>query len=207
MQYFYDELTISPSLLQRPTARELIRHPYVKKAKRNNHLMDLIDRHRKWKLTHGQESDSDSGENSDGGNVDDADSDWDIGTIKEPISPYIEENGGSVSAAEQQQPAVLQQNGESSKARSPVKSAIDRSHQQQQQLQQQSRHSPNKEAAPPLSDSAGLRDNRAVAKSEANIVSSTELHLSPFTPSIDTHYIRVTYSFTTGDETLKSEVK
>ena len=166
-------MTICSPLLQRPTARELIRHPYVKKAKRNNHLMDLIDRHRKWKLTHGQESDSDSGENSDGGNVDDADSDWDIGTIKEPISPYIEENGGSVSAAEQQlqqqQPAVLHQNGESSKARSPVKSAIDRSHQQQQQQQQ--RHSPSKEAAPPLSDSAGLRDNRAVAKSEANIVS------------------------------------
>ena len=173
----------SPFSLQRPTARELTRHPFVKKAKRNNHLMDLIDRHRKWKLTHGQESDSDSGENSDGGNADDADSDWDIGTIKEPISPYIEENGGSASVAEQ--PVVAQQNGDqhqqqqssssSSRARSPVKSAIDRNHQQQQQqqqlLQQQPRHSPNKEAAQPLSDTSGLKDNRAVAKSEANIVS------------------------------------
>ena len=173
---------ISSPFLQRPAARELSRHPFVKKAKRNNHLMDLIDRHRKWKLTHGQESDSDSGENSDGGNADDADSDWDIGTIKEPISPYIEENGGSVSVAEQ--PAIAEQNGDqqqqqqqsssSSRARSPVKSAIDRSHQQQQQqllLQQQPRHSPNKEAAQPLSDTSGLKDNRAVAKSEANIVS------------------------------------
>jgi len=171
----------------RPTARELTRHPFVKKAKRNNHLMDLIDRHRKWKLTHGQESDSDSGENSDGGNADDADCDWDIGTIKEPISPYIEENGGSASVAEQ--PLVAQQNGDqqqqqqqqqssssssSTRARSPVKSAIDRSHQQQQLLQQQPKHSPNKEAAQPLSDSSGLKDNRTVAKSEANIPRSVE---------------------------------
>ena len=172
---------ISPFLLQRPTARELTRHPFVKKAKRNNHLMDLIDRHRKWKLTHGQESDSDSGENSDGGNADDADSDWDIGTIKEPISPYIEENGGGGLGVGAEQPAVAQQNGDqhqqqssSSRARSPVKSAIDRSHHQQQQQQllpQQPRHSPSKEAPQPVSDNSGLKDNRAVAKSEANIVS------------------------------------
>ena len=143
--------------------------------------MDLIDRHRKWKLTHGQESDSDSGENSDGGNADDADSDWDIGTIKEPISPYIEENGGGGLGVGAEQPAVAQQNGDqhqqqssSSRARSPVKSAIDRSHHQQQQQQllpQQPRHSPSKEAPQPVSDNSGLKDNRAVAKSEANIVS------------------------------------
>ena len=156
----------------------------MKKAKRNNHLMDLIDRHRKWKLTHGQESDSDSGENSDGGNADDADSDWDIGTIKEPISPYIEENGGGGgggSMAVAEQPAAAQPNGDqhqqqssSSRARSPVKSAIDRSHHHQQQMvQQQPRHSPSKEATQPLSDTSGLKDNRVVAKSEANIVSRT----------------------------------
>ncbi len=153
----------------------------MKKAKRNNHLMDLIDRHRKWKLTHGQESDSDSGENSDSGDTEAADSDWDIGTIKEPVSPYIEDNGTTLAIGGGNvggQTEVVHQNGGSdpaSRARSPVKSAIERNQ----------RHSPTKEAAPstphsattvavvgPGSGSAGLKDSRNVAKSEVNIVSN-----------------------------------
>jgi hypothetical protein len=128
--------------------------------------MDLIDRHRKWKVTHGHETDSDSGENSDGGDVDNPDADWDIGTIKEPISPYIEDNGIDPAGVD----LVQQQNGDlqlqqaaavaAARARSPVKSAIDRNNQ---------RHSPSKEMPP--SSSIGLKDNRAVAKSEVNIVS------------------------------------
>ena len=43
-----------------------MRHPFIKKAKKNNHLMDLIDRYRKWKLTRGDESDTDSGGESGG---------------------------------------------------------------------------------------------------------------------------------------------
>jgi len=70
----------------RPTAKELLRHPFIKKAKRNNHLMDLIDRYRKWRLTHTNETDSDSGGSSGDSDVDNSDSDWDIGTIKEPKS-------------------------------------------------------------------------------------------------------------------------
>ena len=46
----------------RPSAKELMRHPFIKKAKKNSYLMDLIDRHRKWKLTRGDESDTDSGD-------------------------------------------------------------------------------------------------------------------------------------------------
>ena len=50
---------------QRPTAKELSRHPFIKKAKRNNHLIDLIDRFRKWKLTHNAESDTESDSDAD----------------------------------------------------------------------------------------------------------------------------------------------
>ena len=38
-----------------------MRHPFIKKAKKNAYLMDLIDRHRKWRATRGNETDSDSG--------------------------------------------------------------------------------------------------------------------------------------------------
>lgn len=72
----------------RPTAKELLRHPFIKKAKRNNHLIDLIDRFRKWKLTHSADSDSESDSDADQQNNSD-DSDWNL-TVKGSVSPYIE---------------------------------------------------------------------------------------------------------------------
>ena len=67
--------------MQRPSAKELMRHPFIKKAKKNSYLMDLIDRHRKWKITRGEESDSDSGGESGGEAAEEEDTDW-IMTVK-----------------------------------------------------------------------------------------------------------------------------
>jgi len=65
----------------RPSAKELMRHPFIKKAKKNSYLIDLIDRHRKWKITRGDETDSDSGGESGGEQTEDSDTDW-IMTVK-----------------------------------------------------------------------------------------------------------------------------
>ena len=55
------------------------------RAKRNNHLMDMIDRYKKWSLTHTNESDSDSdaSDSNNGGGQDNGqdDSDWNL-TVK-----------------------------------------------------------------------------------------------------------------------------
>lgn len=51
-------------LFQRPTAKELLKYPFIKKAKKNSYLIDLIDRYKKWKLQKGDESETES-ENSD----------------------------------------------------------------------------------------------------------------------------------------------
>ncbi|KAH8388296.1 hypothetical protein KR093_003012 [Drosophila rubida] len=48
----------------RPTAKELLKYPFIKKAKKNAYLIDLIDRFKKWKLSKGDESETES-ENSD----------------------------------------------------------------------------------------------------------------------------------------------
>merc|ERR1719295_902945 len=73
----------------RPSAVELLRHPFIRKAKRNNHLMDMIDRYKNWMTNHGNETDSDSdSEVGDTNNSDD--SDWNM-TVKGSVSPYIEE--------------------------------------------------------------------------------------------------------------------
>lgn len=51
-------------LLQRPTAKELLKFQFIKKAKKNSYLIDLIDRYKKWKTQKGEESETES-ENSD----------------------------------------------------------------------------------------------------------------------------------------------
>ncbi|CRK97367.1 CLUMA_CG010758, isoform A [Clunio marinus] len=48
----------------RPTAKELLKYPFIKKAKKNAYLIDLIDRYKKWKNQKGEESETES-ENSD----------------------------------------------------------------------------------------------------------------------------------------------
>jgi len=85
---------ISPDNLpvfQRPSAKELMRHPFIKKAKKNAYLFDLIDRYRKWKINRGDESESDSGGES-GGETggDDSDTDWNMTVKGLPTNAYIE---------------------------------------------------------------------------------------------------------------------
>ena len=134
--------------------------------------MDLIDRYRKYKLTHGNETDSDT-DNSNDDNDNNSDSEWDIGTIREPQSPYIEN-------AENE--AVLTTNGDrdrdrgqgQGRAASPVKARVDR----------RQSPPPSYQAAADLpSPSSPLRENRMAAKSDLNIVRTFLLHAKVCLPS------------------------
>lgn len=51
-------------LKQRPTAKELLKTPFIRKAKKNPYLIDLIDRFKKWRMMHNGDSGTDS-DNSD----------------------------------------------------------------------------------------------------------------------------------------------
>uniref|UniRef100_A0A336K043 non-specific serine/threonine protein kinase n=1 Tax=Culicoides sonorensis TaxID=179676 RepID=A0A336K043_CULSO len=67
----------------RPTAKELLKYAFIKKAKKNAYLIDLIDRYKKWKLQKGEESETES-ENSDSEESkpdSDADDPWNM-TVK-----------------------------------------------------------------------------------------------------------------------------
>lgn len=74
----------------RPTAKELLRHPFIRKAKRNTYLVELIERFREWKRDRAhqqQQSDSESDsddENECNGSRNDmmADSGW-VETIRD----------------------------------------------------------------------------------------------------------------------------
>ena len=70
---------------ERPSAKELLKHPFVKKAKRATYLTELIERHERWRARHGsqdQYEDEDEvqyeEEPSNLGNEDL----WDFGTIR-----------------------------------------------------------------------------------------------------------------------------
>jgi serine/threonine-protein kinase 24/25/MST4 len=67
----------------RPTARELLKHKFVRMAKKTNYLTELIERHERWKAEGGERLDDEDGEilADSVGNGDPEDA-WDFGTVR-----------------------------------------------------------------------------------------------------------------------------
>ena len=73
---------------ERPTAKELLKHPFVRKAKKTTYLTELIERHERWAVRNGGKEDDESEDQDDeeedetsripGGNEDL----WDFGTVR-----------------------------------------------------------------------------------------------------------------------------
>lgn len=68
----------------RPTAKELLKHKFVKTAKKANYLTELIERHDKWKVeTGGKRDERDDNRSRDKyDEFDDPDDQWDFGTMR-----------------------------------------------------------------------------------------------------------------------------
>ena len=49
----------------RPTAKELLKHPFVKRAKRTTYLTELIERHERWSMENGNKGHSDDEDDDD----------------------------------------------------------------------------------------------------------------------------------------------
>ena len=68
---------------ERPTAKELLKHAFIRRAKKNTHLTELIERHERWEARHGQREAEDSDEPTPERRKHDINEDlWDFGTIK-----------------------------------------------------------------------------------------------------------------------------
>ncbi|XP_046454881.1 serine/threonine-protein kinase svkA-like isoform X1 [Daphnia pulex] len=66
----------------RPTAKELLKTPFIRKAKKNPYLIDLIDRFKKWRMMHNGDSGTDSdNSDSEGSHTDNDASDPWINTV------------------------------------------------------------------------------------------------------------------------------
>ncbi|XP_076337928.1 serine/threonine-protein kinase svkA-like isoform X2 [Tachypleus tridentatus] len=102
----------------RPTAKELLKFPFIRKAKKNSYLMDLIERYKRWKASGGGQSDSDSeASDSDESKANDTWKSWrwDLGTVEGPNNQI--ELQSNPFAMEEEMKGLLaksQQNGESS---------------------------------------------------------------------------------------------
>ncbi|KAF5018673.1 hypothetical protein F66182_9348 [Fusarium sp. NRRL 66182] len=89
------ELCLQRDPKERPTAKDLLRHPFIRRAKRTTYLTELIERHARWTATHRGEDD-DNWDSSNRGRVpaerERVDEDmWDFGTVR-----LVGERGGIV---------------------------------------------------------------------------------------------------------------
>ncbi|KAI5358547.1 Putative protein kinase [Septoria linicola] len=69
---------------ERPSARDLLKHPWIRKAKRTAYLTELIERHERWQATHRDDRDNEDDEyleNSPSRNAEEEDL-WDFGTVR-----------------------------------------------------------------------------------------------------------------------------
>ena len=65
---------------KRPTAKELLKHRFIKAARKTSYLTELIERYERW-LAEGGSKDSDSSDDDDDEGGDEDGEDWDFGTV------------------------------------------------------------------------------------------------------------------------------
>ncbi|KAK4500040.1 hypothetical protein PRZ48_008226 [Zasmidium cellare] len=68
---------------ERPSARELLKHPWIRRAKRTAYLTELIERHERWQATHREDRDDDDESIIESPSRDPDEEDlWDFGTVR-----------------------------------------------------------------------------------------------------------------------------
>ena len=78
------ELCLKRDPKERPTAKELLRHPFIRKAKKTTYLTELIERYERWQAVHGGQSSEDESEehDTDSEYSEEKEDLWDFGTVK-----------------------------------------------------------------------------------------------------------------------------
>jgi serine/threonine-protein kinase 24/25/MST4 len=92
------ELCLQRDPKERPSARELLKHPFIRRAKKTTYLTELIERYSRWRSTHKSEDEEDydneqatySAQNEEDVNEDM----WDFGTVR-----LVGDRGGLVHRA------------------------------------------------------------------------------------------------------------
>ena len=72
------EMCLQKDPANRPTAKELLRHPFIRKAKRTGYLTELIERYRDWKRDRALRGDQSLNSGSDQSDQSDSDDENDV---------------------------------------------------------------------------------------------------------------------------------
>ncbi|KAK6077681.1 ste ste20 ysk protein kinase [Seiridium cupressi] len=84
------ELCLQRDPKERPSAKELLKHPFIRKAKKTSYLTELIERHSRWSATHKSEDDDALDVDGDVHERAPVNEDmWDFGTVR-----LVSEKGG-----------------------------------------------------------------------------------------------------------------
>ncbi len=78
-------LCLRRSPQERPSAKELLKHPFIRRAKKTTYLTELIERHERWQAVHGDQSSDDESDNSTENHQysrEDNEDLWDFGTVR-----------------------------------------------------------------------------------------------------------------------------
>ncbi len=77
------ELCLQKDPRKRPSARDLLKHPFVRRAKKTSYLTELIERYERWAVHHkGDDDDSDDGQDEAPRSSATNEDLWDFGTVR-----------------------------------------------------------------------------------------------------------------------------
>ncbi|KAI1806689.1 Pkinase-domain-containing protein [Daldinia bambusicola] len=77
------ELCLQRDPKERPVARDLLKHPFIRKAKKTSYLTELIERYNRWSATHKTEEEENVEEREDSAEPEQVNEDmWDFGTVR-----------------------------------------------------------------------------------------------------------------------------
>lgn len=95
------ELCLNKDPNNRPSAKDLLRHQFIRKARKTAFLQDLIDRYKRWKLERGNRGDSDSDSNDEVDSEDEEQSvQWLLDTVKDNDPKVLEKLNNKITNGE-----------------------------------------------------------------------------------------------------------